>query len=891
MKGTIHKIPDTSTANAATALTTAYSQLNARVADILLVYPAQFGQNLVLTPHTYLMNGATQLTDTLYLNALGRTDATFIIKCYGAFSALPASRVILMNGAQAKNVYWMVNGAVSILAGAIFNGTIICSSGAMDITNGAVVNGRALTTTGALNTTSATISMPPGCGPDIITDPINDTICLGDTARFIVNAVGNGMSFRWRKGNVDLVNGLRISGANKDTLLIFPTLISDTASDYSVIVSGVGPNDTSTVAALFIGTPPVVITEPINQSTCLGGKVQFVAKATGKGLVYQWRKGNVNLVNGPAVSGVNGDTLTINPTTYGDTASTYNVLVSGTCGVNDTSNFVHLSINSATVITVEPTNQTTCANGSVSFNVTAVGVGLSYKWRKGNVVLVNGLTISGATTATLTLNPSSVTDTASNYNVIVSGICGGSDTSNLVKLSIGTPPVITVEPTNHIACVGSQVSIGVTATGSALTYQWRKGNTFLANGGSISGATSATLVINPLILADSGSAYNVIVSGSCTPKDTSNFVSLTLNTPAVITTQPIGQTVCAGTAINFTVVATGSGLTYTWRKGTVALLNTATVSGVTTSTLTINPTIVADSSSFYNVIVGGTCAVNDTSNATILTVNGLPVITTQPLNQVVCIGATATLSVAATGTALTYQWRKGAVVLTNGAGISGVTTSVLTIQSAAFTDTASNYTVIVSGTCAPSDTSANVSLLISNPPVASPSSNSPICVNDMIQLTSPLITGAAYSWSGPNGFVSPLQNVTIANATVSNSGVYRLVVSIGSCASAPDSVTVLVKDCPVTGFFIPEGFSPNGDGFNDMFVIRGINQYPNNTIHIYNRWGVKVYEASPYTGTWDGTTTLGLSIGGSALPVGTYFYTLDLGDGSKVIQGSIYLNR
>lgn len=94
-----------------------------------------------------------------------------------------------------------------------------------------------------------------------------------------------------------------------------------------------------------------------------------------------------------------------------------------------------------------------------------------------------------------------------------------------------------------------------------------------------------------------------------------------------------------------------------------------------------------------------------------------------------------------------------------------------------------------------------------------------------------------------------------------------------------------------TDFFIPDGFSPNGDGINDTFVIRGISNYPNNEFTIFNRWGNKVFQASPYQNTWDGKSMFGLTIGGSDLPVGTYFYVLDLKDGSPAFKGTIYLNR
>src|SRR6185312_588156 len=92
-----------------------------------------------------------------------------------------------------------------------------------------------------------------------------------------------------------------------------------------------------------------------------------------------------------------------------------------------------------------------------------------------------------------------------------------------------------------------------------------------------------------------------------------------------------------------------------------------------------------------------------------------------------------------------------------------------------------------------------------------------------------------------------------------------------------------------TDFFIPEGFSPNGDGINDLYIVRGIENYPHNTFTVFNRWGNKVYGASPYQSTWDGKSTDGVKVGGDDLPVGTYFYILDLGDGSKAFKGSIYL--
>jgi gliding motility-associated-like protein len=94
--------------------------------------------------------------------------------------------------------------------------------------------------------------------------------------------------------------------------------------------------------------------------------------------------------------------------------------------------------------------------------------------------------------------------------------------------------------------------------------------------------------------------------------------------------------------------------------------------------------------------------------------------------------------------------------------------------------------------------------------------------------------------------------------------------------------------CDIT---IPNGFSPNGDGVNDLFVISGISKYPNNKITIFNRWGNVVFDADNYDNTWDGRCTEGLTFGSGILPDGTYFYILDLGNGEKARKGYIYLNK
>ncbi|HVP13519.1 MAG TPA: immunoglobulin domain-containing protein, partial [Phycisphaerae bacterium] len=79
----------------------------------------------------------------------------------------------------------------------------------------------------------------------------------------------------------------------------------------------------------------------------------------------------------------------------------------------------------------------------------------------------------------------------------------------------GQAPTITGQPTNQTACSGGSAGFTVTATGSpAPTYQWRRGTANLVNGGNISGATTATLTINPVGTGDAATDYNCVVTNS-----------------------------------------------------------------------------------------------------------------------------------------------------------------------------------------------------------------------------------------------------------------------------------------------------------------------------------------------------------------------------------------
>ncbi len=162
INGLLHLVPDPSTAQCASDLLVAHTYLNTLPYDIELLYPAEFGNNLVLTPHTYLLDGAVTFTDSVYLDGQGNPNAVFVIQINGAMTTSTYSKVILINGTQAENVYWKIEGAVTINNYSVFNGTIICNNGALGaINSGVQLNGRALTTNGALSASAIDIIASP----------------------------------------------------------------------------------------------------------------------------------------------------------------------------------------------------------------------------------------------------------------------------------------------------------------------------------------------------------------------------------------------------------------------------------------------------------------------------------------------------------------------------------------------------------------------------------------------------------------------------------------------------------------------------------------------------------------------------------------------------------
>jgi gliding motility-associated-like protein len=106
----------------------------------------------------------------------------------------------------------------------------------------------------------------------------------------------------------------------------------------------------------------------------------------------------------------------------------------------------------------------------------------------------------------------------------------------------------------------------------------------------------------------------------------------------------------------------------------------------------------------------------------------------------------------------------------------------------------------------------------------------------------------------------------------------------GNNDPAEQGYTSLVLPTAPSELFIPEGFSPNGDGINDTFVIQNVPAGEKVQLQVFNRWGTLVYAKDEYQNDWTGEPNQGISLGKGGLPDGTYYYVVNLSDGRKFVR-------
>ena len=372
-------------------------------------------------------------------------------------------------------------------------------------------------------------------------------------------------------------------------------------------------------------------------------------------------------------------------------------------------------------INTNPASQSVCSGGTVTFNVSATGSGLTYQWQLSTNGGTSYSNISGATAASYSIVNVLVSQNNEMYRCIVSVQCG-STTSNAATLGVNTAPAIIVQPQSATLCAGSNNIFNVAATGSGLTYQWQ----LSTNGGGtfndISGATTSSYTVSGATAGMNNYQYRVVVGGICPSPVTSAAAVLAVVSPVTVTTQPSNVTVCDPGNTSFTAGGSGPGVIYQWQLSTDGganysdIANGGVYTGTTNATLNLTGvTVVMDSYRYRCLMSNATCTSPTVSNAVILTVNTLPALTVQPQGVTLCSGSDNTFTVSATGSGLTYQWQLSTDGGTTNNNISGATSSTYTVNNTTVGMNNNLYRCVVSGACAPPATSNGAALNVIAP--------------------------------------------------------------------------------------------------------------------------------------------------------------------------------
>ncbi len=767
--GTIHGM-DFSTAAAAADLTNIYNYLLALPADILLLDPPDFGHDLVLTPHSYQLTGITQLTGSLYLNAEGDANAVFVIKISGSFTTGTLSKIVLINGAQAKNVYWKIDGAVDIYSNSVFNGTLVVA-GAISLETGDTLNGRALTINGAIAINGSYVKITPkACTAPIIGGVKH--ACVGSTSTLTDSTLGG----KWTSSDtliarIDSNSGVVSGIAPGNALITYTTLIGCTnTANFTVNAL---PGAISGLSTVCVGNT-ITLTDTSAGGSWSSNNALVATVGSGTGVVAGVSAGSLIINYTMSTGCFISKSVTVNPLPdAGIISGLSNVCVGNSIVLTDVATGGIWSSTNNSLATVLTGTVTGVAAGvdSILYTVTnACGIAIAHKVITVNVIpgagIITGLSnVCVGSNITMTDLVTGGVWSSSNANAsigtsgIVTGVLSGIDTIKyIVTGSCGSATAtkyLTVDPLPNAGIISGVSNLCI---GSTTTY------TNSVGGGTWSSSNAnATIGTTGLITGVLAGVDTITytVTGSCGTATAIKVLTVNLLPDAGIISG--ASSVCVGSTTTYTNIVSGG--SWSSSNGNAIIGTAGVITGVVAGVDTIVYTV---SQACGTAVATKYLTVNPLPNAgSIIGVSG------------VCVGSSIALTDAATGGVWSSS-NANAVVGTSGV-VTGQTTGMDTIS----------YSV--ANICG----SASVTKIINvNPlPFAGVISGlSTVCIGSTIALTDGAPAGI-WSHSNLNASVGVTGIVTGLVA-----GIDTITYSVSnSCGTATTSTSVTVNPLPNAG--------------------------------------------------------------------------------------------
>jgi hypothetical protein len=333
-----------------------------------------------------------------------------------AFVGDTASFTVTATGTAPLSYQWNKNG-VAISGGTSVSYTTAALALADD---GALYSVTVSNQAGSVASSTAKLSVAAHA-PAITTQPLSQSLFVGDTAALTVTATGTApLTYDWRR------NGTSVGAANSATYVTPALTASDNGAIYTVVVSNSAGSVTSAGATLTVALhPPAITSGPSPVSITVGSTATFNVGATGTApLTYQWLRG------GSPISGATSASYSLTNAQLTDSGSTFSVQVTN-AAATATSGTALLTVNPAPVtITTQPAGATQFVGETATFSVAAAGTSPTYQWRK------NGAAITGATASTYITPALAASDNNATFDVVVSN-AANSITSTAATLSVG----------------------------------------------------------------------------------------------------------------------------------------------------------------------------------------------------------------------------------------------------------------------------------------------------------------------------------------------------------------------------------------------------------------------------------------------------------------------
>ncbi|MFD1468854.1 gliding motility-associated C-terminal domain-containing protein [Hymenobacter caeli] len=696
----------------------------------------------------------------------------------------------------------------------------------------------------------------------------DQTVCAGNTPAPLTSTAGasggtGSYGYQW-EASADNVAWTAIGGANGADYA--PGPLAATTYFRRQVSSGACTTAPSNVVTLNVVPALAAGTIAADQALCAGSTpapLTGSAPATGGAgpIDYQWEASADNTTFAP-IAGATGAGYApgpLNATTYFRRRAS-----SGSACAPVVSNVVTITVPPALAAGTIAADQGLCLGATpaplTSTAAASGGTGsYNYQWESSP----NNSTwtaIPGANGADYAPGP--LTATTYFRRRVASGTCGLEYSSSVALTVLPALSAGSISADQDICAGSTPASLSSTTEAGGGTgtyaYQW-EASADNANWTAVAGATGPTFAPGPLGATTYFRRRATSGTGTCSTA-VSNVVAVRVQpvtTPTVSLDTPPTQ--CPGTALTFTAVVANAGPapTFQWFVNNVAVASGPTF---TSSTL-----VTGDQVRVEVTPTAGLCSTGPVAATVAVTRTPTPpptlAIAVQPAGPV-CPGEPLTFSVASisgAGPAPAYQW------LVNGNNVAGATNPV-------FTSTTLRDGQVVTLRLRTTDACGQPVTAVSNgvaaqilPPVlVSAGPDKQILLGSSVLLEGSS-NGTPVVWTPATGLTFPTNDQLLPAASPTVTTTYTLTAGTGGCASS-DQVTVTVLP-PIR---IPNAFTPNGDGRDDTWQIEFIEQFPDNTVSVFNRWGNKIFSADHYSraNEWRG------DINGQPAPVGTYYYVV-----------------